>query len=195
MRLDQKFLTILSPAAVLLFTATLWAEQPLNGIYTATAYAQAGTTAAGLQTHRHIVAADPAILPAGTRIKIKHAGRYSGEYVVADTGEKIEGRKLDIFIPSDAVCKQFGVKRVRVKVIELGDGTHAAAKEADHQVKADVAQDLAKKAVGNAATEADWKAKAASTAGDKAATKPKDSSTPGTPTSTSTNPPPEHPPS
>ncbi len=61
-------------AGVLLFAQAGKAEQPVNGIYTATAYSQAGTTAAGLQTHRHIVAADPAILPAGSRIKIKHAG-------------------------------------------------------------------------------------------------------------------------
>lgn len=186
MHLDQRLLRTLAAATLLVFAAKSRAEQPVNGIYTATAYSQAGTTAAGLQTHRHIVAADPAILPAGSRIKIKHAGRYSGEYVVADTGMKIEGRKLDIFIPSVAVCKKFGVKRVRVTVIQLGDGTHQAAKEADHAVKADVAQDLAKKAVGNAATEDDWKAKATST--DKPSTKP---STQGTATSTGTNPPPQ----
>jgi 3D (Asp-Asp-Asp) domain-containing protein len=188
MHLHQNFLKLLAAAAVLVMVNTTEAAQPLNGIYTATAYSQAGTTAAGLQTHRHIVAADPAVLPAGSRIKIKRAGRYSGEYVVADTGMKIEGRKLDIFIPSEEVCKKFGVKRVRVKVIELGNGTHEAAKEADHAVKADVAQDLEKKAVGNAATEDDWKAKATST--DKPGTKPKDSQA----TSTSTNPPSQHPP-
>ena len=193
MHLTRRFAGMLPATAVLLFTQTVRAEQPLNGIYVATAYSQSGTTAAGLQTHRHIVAADPAILPAGSRIKIKHAGRYSGEYVVADTGLKIEGRKLDIFMPSTAVCKKFGVKRVRVKVIELGDGTHQAAKEADHAVKADVAEDLAKKAVGNAATEDDWKAKGTST--DKTSTKPKDSSTPASSTNTGTNPPATHPPS
>lgn len=190
MHLHKTFLGAFALAAILLFAHTGRAAQPLNGIYTATAYSQAGTTAAGLQTHRHIVAADPAILPAGTRIKIKHAGRYSGEYVVADTGMKIEGRKLDIFIPNEAVCKKFGVKRVRVKVIELGDGTHAAAKEADHAVKADVAQDLAKKAVGNAATEDDWKAK--TTSAEKPGTKPKDPNAQAT--STTTNPPAQHPP-
>ncbi len=109
---------------------------------------------------------------------------------MADTGLKIEGRKLDIFMPNAEVCKKFGVKRVRVRVIELGDGTHAAAKEADHAVKADVAQDLAKKAVGNAATEDDWKAKAAAPK-NNASAKPKDSGT----QNTSTNPPPTHPPS
>jgi rare lipoprotein A len=135
------------------------ADQQIDGPYIATAYAQQGVTASGEYTHRHVVAADPALLPMGTRIKVTHAGRYSGEYVVADTGGKIEGRKLDIYLPSEAACRKFGRRRVKVKVIELGNGTHAATKQADQAVKADVSKDVQKGAVGNAATEDDWAAK------------------------------------
>jgi 3D (Asp-Asp-Asp) domain-containing protein len=67
-----------------------------SGQYVATAYSVTGITTSGEWTHRHVVAADPSVLPIGSRVKIKHAGRYSGEYVVEDTGAKIEGRKLDI---------------------------------------------------------------------------------------------------
>ncbi len=91
----------------------------------------------------------------GSVIKIKHAGRYSGEYVVADTGEKIVGRKLDIYIPSTVEAKKFGKKRVSVKVVQLGNGTHEDAKEAVQQVRKDVKDDVSKGVVGNAATEAD----------------------------------------
>lgn len=128
----------------------------LNGRYVATAYSQTGITASGQWTHRHVVAADPAVLPIGTRIKIKHAGRYSGEYVVADTGAKVDGRRLDLYVPSTLECKKFGVKRVSVKVLEMGAGTHEAAKQADQAVKQDVKQDVSKGVVGNAATEHDW---------------------------------------
>jgi len=128
----------------------------LNGRYVATAYSQTGITASGQWTHRHVVAADPNVLPIGTRIKIKRAGRYSGEYVVADTGAKVEGRRLDLYVPSTLECKKFGVKRVSVKVLELGTGTHAAAKQADRVVKQDVKEDVSKGVVGNAATEHDW---------------------------------------
>lgn len=160
-------LTVVKPLtkynALLLLTATtLMAAGPrLNGTYIATAYAQHGITASGQYAHRHVVAADPAVLPIGSRIKIRHAGIYSGEYVVADTGDKIEGRKLDIYVPSVAACKKFGVKPVRVRVIELGDGTHQGAKDADRAVKQDVAKDVQKGVVGNAATQVDWKAKGA----------------------------------
>jgi 3D (Asp-Asp-Asp) domain-containing protein len=148
--------------AGLLVSLSIIAAAParrLDGTYVATAYATTGITASGEWTHRHVVAADPDILPIGTRIKIQRAGRYSGEYVVADTGAKIQGRRLDIYMPSAAECKKFGAKRVKIKVIQLGDGTRAATKEADHAVKADVARDVEKGAVGNAATELDWKNK------------------------------------
>ena len=149
-------------AGLLVLPSMIAAAPPrrLDGSYVATAYAITGITASGEWTHRHVVAADPDILPIGTRIKIQRAGRYSGEYVVADTGDKIQGRRLDIYMPSVAECKKFGAKRVKVKVIQLGDGTRAATKQADHAVKADVAQDVEKGAVGNAATELDWKNKA-----------------------------------
>ena len=126
-----------------------------KNIYEATAYSQAGITASGEHTHRHIVAADPDILPLGTRIKIKGAGRYSGEYVVADTGTRIQGRRLDIFIPSTAMSKKFGVRPVEVQVIERGKGTAASTKQSVQEVKADVARDLSKNGVENAATPED----------------------------------------
>jgi 3D (Asp-Asp-Asp) domain-containing protein len=132
-----------------------------DGGYTATAYSQQGQTASGDYVHRHVVAADPDVLPIGSRIKIAHAGRYSGEYVVADTGDKIQGRRLDIYLPSTRECRKFGRKRVRVRVISLGDGTHAATKQADEAVKQDVKQDLSQSIVGNAATQTDWAVKKA----------------------------------
>lgn len=177
-------------AGLILFvfnTLPAFADQRIDGPYIATAYAQQGVTASGEYTHRHIVAADPAILPFGSRIKITRAGRYSGEYVVADTGGKILGRKLDIFLPSEVACRKFGKKKVRVRVIQLGDGTQATTKQADHAVKADVSQDVQKNVVGNAATEDDWAAK------NRAATKARGNSqsTPQTDNPTTTAPSPK----
>jgi 3D (Asp-Asp-Asp) domain-containing protein len=134
-----------------------------NGTYQATAYAVSGITASGEWTHRHVVAADPTVLPIGSRIKIKHARRYSGEYVVADTGAKIVGRRLDIYMPTKNECVKFGTRRVKILVVQVGDGTQAATKQADQAVKQDVDKDIAKGAVGNAATEVDWNQKGAKT--------------------------------
>jgi 3D (Asp-Asp-Asp) domain-containing protein len=141
-----------------LSTHGMGAERRLNGMYVATAYSQTGVTASGQYTHRHVVAADPEVLPIGSRIRIRNAGRYSGEYVVADTGGNIRGRRLDIYMPRSKECVRFGARNVRVKVIELGTGTPASAKEADQKVKVEVADDLQKGAVGRAATDVDWAA-------------------------------------
>lgn len=137
-----------------------YAADNRNGIlYTATAYSDKGITASGQYTHRHVVAADPDILPLGTRIRVKKAGRHSGEYVVADTGAKVQGRKIDIYMPSEAAARKFGIRKVRVKILELGDGTREKTKQADQAVKQDVAKEVAKNAEGSAATEDDIAAK------------------------------------
>lgn len=159
LHLERAVLVSLLP--LILSSSTLKAQKHLsvNGSYRATAYDVSGITASGEWTHRHVVAADPDVLPIGTRIKIKHAGRHSGEYVVADTGAKIQGRKLDIYMPSPKECKEFGSRKVRLRVLKFGDGTLETTKKADKQVKKDVKEDVAKGVVGNAATAADWSAK------------------------------------
>ena len=40
-------------------------------------------------------------------------------YVVHDTGPKIKGREIDIFIDKRSEARQFGRKPVRVRVIDL----------------------------------------------------------------------------
>ena len=159
-------LCLLIVSFIVICSAILASAPPshVQGAYLATAYSVTGITASGEWTHRHVVAADPELLPLGTRLKIKRAGRYSGEYVVADTGEKVQGRKLDIYMPNTTECKKFGKKRVKVQVLELGNGTQTATKEADQVVKTEVAKDVAKGVVGNAATEVDWNSKGAATA-------------------------------
>ena len=90
--------------------------------FEATAYSVSGTTAAGTQTRVGVVAADPAVLPLGSRIRVQGAGTYSGVYTVADTGPAVSGREIDIFIPDDTAAKRFGRRRVGVEILERGTG-------------------------------------------------------------------------
>lgn len=87
--------------------------------FEATAYSIEGETASGRQTREGIVAADPDLLPLGSRIRVHDAGEYSGEYTVADTGRAINGREIDIYLRSDREAKEFGRRTVQVEVIEL----------------------------------------------------------------------------
>lgn len=99
------------------------ARNRFDGFYTATAYCESGKTASTEHTRRHGLAADPRILPLGSRVRISNAGPYSGEYDVIDTGGKIRGRKVDIFIPNIREARRFGKRRVRIEVIELSTQT------------------------------------------------------------------------
>jgi 3D (Asp-Asp-Asp) domain-containing protein len=88
--------------------------------FMATAYSDQGTTASGHEAQEGIVAADPKVLPLGSRIRVHDAGKYSGVYRVKDTGGKIDGHEIDIFIADDAEAKRFGKKRVKVEVLSEG---------------------------------------------------------------------------
>ena len=87
--------------------------------FTATAYCLKGRTASGGSVRRGIVAADPRVLPLGTRISMS-AGSYSGSYMVADTGGSVRGRKLDIWVPSCSEAIRFGRRTVTVAVVGKG---------------------------------------------------------------------------
>lgn len=87
--------------------------------YRATAYCLKGRTATGGNVRRGIVAADPRVLPLGTRIQM-NAGPYSGTYTVADTGGVIKGRILDIWVPSCSEAMRFGRRSVQVSVLGRG---------------------------------------------------------------------------
>lgn len=84
--------------------------------YTATAYSLRGRTATGTGVRRGIIAADRRVLPLGTRVRLE-AGSYSGEYVVADTGGAVRGRKIDIWVPQTSEAMRFGKRPVRLTVL------------------------------------------------------------------------------
>lgn len=87
-----------------------------NLTFTATAYSLRGRTASGRNVARGIIAADRRVLPIGTRVRID-AGNYSGEYLVADTGGAVRGRKIDIWVPSTAEAMRFGRRGVKLTVL------------------------------------------------------------------------------
>ena len=87
-----------------------------TNLFKATAYCLKGRTASGGGVRRGIVAADPRVLPLGTRIQITSGG-YSGTYLVADTGGAVRGRILDIWVPSCSEAIRFGRKSVSVSIL------------------------------------------------------------------------------
>lgn len=100
-------------------TSTARVSAPMR--FEATADSATGITAKGTVPHQGIVAADPAVLPLGSVIRVTGAGAYSGTYAVTDTGSKIAGRHIDIYLPSVEEAKQFGKKVVIVRVLSRGN--------------------------------------------------------------------------
>src|SRR5687768_16857446 len=67
--------------------------------FTATAYCNGTTTASGVNVRTGIAAADPDILPVGSVIQIDNlADKYNGIYTVMDTGPKVQGRHIDVYM-------------------------------------------------------------------------------------------------
>jgi 3D (Asp-Asp-Asp) domain-containing protein len=87
--------------------------------YIATAYSLPGKTASGMRVAKGVIAADPRVLPLGTRVRLE-AGPYSGEYIVADTGSAVRGRKIDVWVPSNREACRFGRRNIKLSVLSYG---------------------------------------------------------------------------
>jgi 3D (Asp-Asp-Asp) domain-containing protein len=96
-------------------------HRPTIRYFIATAYSVEGTGAGGKWSHPGTVAADRSVLPLNTRVRIYGAGRYSGDYTVEDTGSKVDGHHIDVYMPSTAEAKKFGRQRVKVAVLKYGN--------------------------------------------------------------------------
>jgi 3D (Asp-Asp-Asp) domain-containing protein len=89
--------------------------------FTATAYCKGTTTASGVNVRTGIAAADPDLLPVGSVIQINNlADKYNGIYTVMDTGPKVQGRHIDVYMWSCNEALQFGRRRMDVTVLRLG---------------------------------------------------------------------------
>lgn len=97
---------------------------PLPGTqlpFSATAYCKGTTTASGVDVRTGIAAADPALLPVGTVLNLAAGdARYTGVYTVMDTGPKVQGRHLDLYMWSCHEALKFGRRDVQVTVLRLG---------------------------------------------------------------------------
>jgi 3D (Asp-Asp-Asp) domain-containing protein len=87
--------------------------------YVATAYSLRGRTASGRYVAKGLIAADPRHLPLGSRVRLE-AGAYSGEYLVADTGGIVRGKRIDIWTPSSREAMRFGRRTVKLTVLSYG---------------------------------------------------------------------------
>jgi uncharacterized protein YabE (DUF348 family) len=86
--------------------------------YTAYCNGCSGTTATGFDLRANptakVIAVDPRVIPLGTKVYVEGYG-YA---IASDTGGAIKGHKIDVFFPTKAEAFRWGVRKVKIKVLE-----------------------------------------------------------------------------
>lgn len=89
--------------------------------FTATAYCKGTMTASGVNVRSGIVAADPDLLPVGSVVQVDRLGsKYDGVYTVMDTGPKVHGRHLDLYLWNCNEALQLGRRHMLITVLRMG---------------------------------------------------------------------------
>jgi len=89
--------------------------------FVATAYCKGETTSAGVSPQSGIAAADPELLPEGSVVEVDGAGdRYRGIYTVMDTGPRVAGRHVDLYMWSCVEAMAFGRRQISLTVLRHG---------------------------------------------------------------------------
>jgi len=89
--------------------------------FTATGYCKGTTTASGVNERTGIAAADPDLLPVGSVIQVDRLGeKYNGIYTIMDTGPKVQGRHIDIYMWSCHEALELGRRSMQIVVLRLG---------------------------------------------------------------------------
>lgn len=82
----------------------------------ATAYCGDEVTSLGIKpTPYRTIAVDPKVIPYGSVVYIPE---YKALFKAEDTGSAIKGKRIDIFLPNEDECKEFGRKNIRIYVLK-----------------------------------------------------------------------------
>ncbi|MGE5330048.1 MAG: 3D domain-containing protein [Deltaproteobacteria bacterium] len=80
-----------------------------------------GITATGMKTRKGVVAVDPHVIPLGSRLYIESMQNGVSNYgysIAADTGGAIKGNIIDLFFETRQEVNDWGVRKVKVYVLE-----------------------------------------------------------------------------
>ena len=83
----------------------------------ATAYSGDGITSTMIKPKWGVIAVDPRVIPYGSIVYIPYFDKY---FVAEDCGGGIKGKKVDIFMDSEAKCRQWGVRKIKIKIVKGG---------------------------------------------------------------------------
>lgn len=86
--------------------------------YTASCDGCSGITSTGIDLKANpnakVISVDPSVIPLGSKVLVEGYG----EAIAGDTGGAIKGKKIDVFVPTKQDAIDFGVKTLKVKVLD-----------------------------------------------------------------------------
>ncbi|QCR33855.1 3D domain-containing protein [Lysinibacillus sp. SGAir0095] len=86
--------------------------------YTASCEGCSGITSTGINLLENpdakVISVDPTVIPLGSKVYVEGYG----EAIAGDTGGGIKGNKIDVFIASKEDAINFGVKQLKVKILD-----------------------------------------------------------------------------
>ncbi|WP_421662942.1 LysM peptidoglycan-binding domain-containing protein [Lysinibacillus telephonicus] len=86
--------------------------------YTASCEGCSGITSTGINLKENpdakVISVDPSVIPLGSKVYVEGYG----EAIAGDTGGSIKGNKIDVFIPSKQDAADFGVKQLKVTILD-----------------------------------------------------------------------------
>lgn len=89
--------------------------------FVATAYCRGQTTASGVDVQAGIAAADENLLPEGSVVSVSGVPeQYRGIYTVMDTGPKVLGKHVDLYMWNCDEAVDFGRRDIVLTVLRLG---------------------------------------------------------------------------
>jgi 3D (Asp-Asp-Asp) domain-containing protein len=86
-----------------------------------TAYCLSGTTRRGRYVRAGIVAADPHLFPLSRYIELYAGTKYLGRFLVDDTGSRIRGAHIDMWVPTCREAILFGRRRGTAMLVPRPD--------------------------------------------------------------------------
>ena len=72
-----------------------------------------GKTATGIPAAKGVIAADPRVIPLGTRVYVDGYG----EAIAADVGSAIKGNRIDVCFDTHEEAWSWGVKQTKVYIL------------------------------------------------------------------------------
>ena len=80
----------------------------------ATAYSGDGITSTMIKPYWGVIAVDPSVIPYGSLVYIPCFDKY---FLAEDCGGAIIGKRIDIFMNSEAKCKKWGKRTIEIEIV------------------------------------------------------------------------------